>query len=491
MGWVTRYIEHGAATSSRPAEVVRGTAAQLPYPDGHFDAVVTDPPYYNNVGYSSLADFFYVWLKRTLGEIHPTVVGAPAVPKEQEIVEGGQMHCSKAWFEEELGHAFAECARVLRDDGICTVVYAHKAITAWESLVAALLKAGLTVDASWPFSTEMASRQMASNKAALASSIFLVCRKRHVDAGVGYASDVRAAITTNVRERLNAFWDAGLRGADFFISAIGPATAAFSRYTKVETLAGTEVTVSTLLQWVQEEVADYALGRVFTRGAATSGVDAGLGDDVDDATRFYVLWRWTYDGAALGGPVNGATPNVPNADGVDDAEDETESGGAAPKPKSIPFGDAHLMAIALGANIADLTARTGLLEGSSSVKLLTAAERAVRYPNLGERRTESRTPLIDIIHRAELLWTHGNEQELADYLDEVLPLDREPFRRVAQALVDLLPRGDVEKQRLEGLLAGKVADGSGGAGSQTPPATQTGFIEIGQQDVTRGTRGRK
>ena len=82
--------------------------------------------------------------------------------------------------------------------------------------------------------------------------------------------EVRAAITANVRERLDAFWKAGLRGADFFISAIGPATAAFSRYTRVETLGGEAVTVSTLLQWVQEEVADYALGRVFTRGAATS-----------------------------------------------------------------------------------------------------------------------------------------------------------------------------------------------------------------------------
>jgi len=438
-----------------------------------------------------VSDFFYVWLKRTLGEVHPALFGAPATPKEQEIICDGALKRTQSWFESEIEKAFAECARVLTDEGVCVVVYAHKAISAWESLVASLLRAGLTVDGSWPFNTEMGSRLIGQGAAALASSIFLVCRKRHVDADVGYADEVRTAITANVRERLDAFWDAGLRGADFFISAIGPATAAFSRYTKVETLAGSDVTVSTLLQWVQEEVADYALGRVFTRGAATSGADAGLGDDVDDATRFYVLWRWTYDGAALGGPMTGVTPNVPNADGVDDADDETASGGAAPKPKSIPFGDAHLMAIALGANIADLTARTGLLEGSSSVKLLTAAERAARYPNLGERRTESRTPLIDVLHRAELLWTHGNEQEMADYLDEVLPLDREPFRRVAQALVDLLPRGDVEKQRLEGLLAGKVADGSGGAGSQTPPATQAGFIEIGQQDVTRGTRGRK
>lgn len=236
---------------------------------------------------------------------------------------------------------------------------------------------------------------------------------------------------------------------------------------------------------------DYALGRVFTRGAATSGAEAGLGDDVDDATRFYVLWRWTYDGSSLGGAIDGVAASVLGTDDAETEDDTADSGGGKPKVKKIPFGDAHLMAIALGANIEDLKSRQGILEGSSDVRLLTAAERAERYPNLGERRAESRTPLIDILHRSELLWTHGNEQELADYLDDVLPLDREPFRRVAQALVDLLPRGDVEKQRLEGLLAGKIADGSGGAGIQTPPATQAGFIEIGQQDVTHGTRGRK
>ncbi len=141
------------------------------------------------------------------------------------------------------------------------------------------------------------------------------------------------------------------------------------------------------------------------------------------------------------------------------------------------------MAIALGADIEELRGRNGLLEGSSDVKLLTAAERSQRSPHLGERRADGRTPLIDIIHRAELLWARGDEQALTDYLDDVLPGDREPFRRVAQALVDLLPRGDVEKQRLEGLLAGKVASGDGaGEGSRPAPVTQAGFAAIGVAD---------
>lgn len=499
--WVRRVIEHCAAVSDSPADVRRGTATDLPFEDGSIDAIVTDPPYYNNVGYSSLADFFYVWLKRTIGDLYPSVLGAPTVPKEQEIVEGGQLHRSKDWFETELGKAFAECARVLRDDGICVVVYAHKAISAWETLVGALLRAGLSVDASWPFSTEMAARQMAFNKATLASSIFLVCRKRKTDAGIGIAGDVRWAIASNVRERLDAFWIAGLRGADFFISAIGPATAAFSRYDKVMTLGGAEITVSTLLEWVQETVADYALQRVFATAAFEQGVDAtdaGLGT-VDDQTRFYVLWRWTYDGVA--GSVNGnggATSTVPtNGDEAEDPEAmetaaaESPSGG---KTKKIPFGDAHLMATALGADINDLLHRYHILEGAKDVKLLDARDRAEKIADFGERRADgSRPPLVDILHRVELLWATNQRALLTEYLDELSPDDREALRRVAQALVDLLPRGDSEKQRLEGFLSSGVArdDGTSSGGTRPQPSVQLGLGgEIAQEDVVRRPHGK-
>lgn len=484
--WITRFIEHGSSTSSISADVKRGTATELPFSDGFFDAVITDPPYYNNVGYSSLADFFYVWLKRSLGDLYPAILGAPTVPKEAEIVEGGQMKRSKGWFEAELSRAFAESTRVLRDDGIVVVVYAHKAISAWESLVAALLRAGLTVEASWPFSTEMATRQMASNKAALASSIFLVCRKRKVDAGVGIAGEVRTAIETNVRERLDQFWEAGLRGADFFISAIGPATAAFSRYDKVMDLRGNEITVSTLLEWVQQTVADYALRRVFTTATQEQGDGVkGLGT-VDDQTRFYVLWRWTYDSpASIVGVMgdNGAAkkkvgpltqPTVDTGDTEDEGDES--AGGKADKKKKIPFGDAHLMATALGADINGLIHRYQILEGKSDVQLLNADERAERMADFGEHRADgSPPPLIDVLHRCELLWASNAQNELEDYLAEFSPDDREALRRVAQALIDVLPRGDSEKQRLEGFLYSGAAQDSGDRPARSGPTVQQGF----------------
>lgn len=466
--WVARFIGHGSATSRLAGQVRRGSATELPYQDGYFDAVITDPPYYNNIAYSELSDFFYVWLKRSIGELYPTVLGAPVTPKEQEVVEGGSLKRSKEWFEQELSSAFRECARVLHDDGICVVVYAHKAVSAWESLVASLLKAGLTVDGSWPFSTEMGARLIGQDTAALASSIFLVCRKRKVDAGVGIAGDVRRAIEVNVRQRLNQFWEAGLRGADFFISAIGPATEAFSRYDRVMTMGGADVTVSTLLEWVQQTVADYALRRVFATGAKEQGTDGRDGEslgEIDDETRFYVLWRWTYDGRAstVGATETAKQTGTPGSEDATDEGDTADGGsGAKDKTKKIPFGDALLMAFATGADANALIHRHHILDGSSSVTLLGAQERAGRIADFGERRAdESRPPLIDILHRAELLWATNQQDALEEYLDDVLPGDRETLRRVAQALVDLLPRGDLEKQRLEGFLYSGVAQDSG------------------------------
>lgn len=364
------------------------------------------------------------------------------------------------------------------------------------------------MDGSWPFNTEMGARLIGQGTAALASSIFLVCRKRKADAGIGITDDVRRDIETNVRERLDDFWRAGLRGADFFISAIGPATAAFSRYDKVMTMGGDDVSVSTLLQWVQETVADYALQRVFTVAAEEQGGDTtegGLGA-VDDETRFYVLWRWTYDGQASAvGAADGANGNgaksaaLPAPDDgaaeAGDAENEGAGGkGREADTKKIPFGDALLMATALGADANALIHRHHLLDGSSAVKLLGARERAALVADLGERRADgSRPPLIDILHRAQLLWASGRQDQLTEYLDEALPGEREPLRRVAQALVDLLPRGDGEKQRLEGLLYSGAASDTGAGGAPRPQApTQPSLGEaFGVGDAAPGRRPRR
>ncbi|MDP9372703.1 MAG: hypothetical protein M3Q65_09680 [Chloroflexota bacterium] len=150
------------------------------------------------------------------------------------------------------------------------------------------------------------------------------------------------------------------------------------------------------------------------------------------------------------------------------------------------------MATALGADTNALIHRHRLLEGSGTVKLLGARERAVLIADLGERRADgSRPPLIDILHRAQLLWASGQQDQLAEYLDEMLPGDREPLRRVAQALVDLLQRGDSEKQRLEGLLySGAASDTGSGDGPRPQAPVQKGLGDtFGMGDATMGRPG--
>ncbi len=178
-----RTIENCAAIDAPPATVRLGSAARLPAEwTGQFDAVICDPPYYDSVTYADLSDFFYPWHKRIIGDDYPEAFVTEVTPKDEELVQeaiyhGGSKAAAKQFYEDGMAQAFAEMHRVLRDDGIAVIMFAHKQSSAWETLVAALVRAGFQVTASWPLNTE--GRRLQSYRAvALASSVYLVCRKR-------------------------------------------------------------------------------------------------------------------------------------------------------------------------------------------------------------------------------------------------------------------------------------------------------------------------
>jgi adenine-specific DNA methylase len=283
LGWINAGLSNLTALPTCPAVCRQASATGLPYDDGFASAVITDPPYYDAVPYSDLSDFFYVWHKRTVGTLHNSGFQTPLTPKQAEIVEQRKHRLIKkrkdaAFYEQAMANALGEACRVLSFDGICCVMFAHKATSAWETLINALLRAGLSVTASWPLHTERPNRMRAIGTASLASSVTLVCRKRTVNVRVGFWDDVRQKLTQVAQERLDFFWNQGIRGADFFISAIGPSLSVFGEYKRVTKLSGEDVTVGQFLDEVRSLVTNYALAKILktTHTAA-----------IDPESRFY------------------------------------------------------------------------------------------------------------------------------------------------------------------------------------------------------------
>lgn len=394
-------------------QVQQGSATQLQllYPDNFFDAVLTDPPYYINVPYADLSDFFYIWLKRTIGDLYPELFATPLTPKSEEICQMKHWdperyaHKTKDWFEAKLTEAFSEIHRVLKPEGIGVIVFAYPRAEAWEAVIKAILNANLYLTASWPIHTEMQARLRAQESAALASSIYMVCRKRTTHE-VGEYPAVQNEIEARVQQRLAQFWEAGIRGADFFMSAIGPAVEAFGRYARVKRRSGEgDVTVAELLEYVRQVVSKFALERILQSGQ--------LGKEVDEATRFYLVYRWAYNHAR------------------------------------VPFNEACKLAYFVGVELPTLWGPGELVEKQKDYVRLPMPLEHARHSALA-KKTHFET-MIDALHYALWLWAQNEHERLNKHLSDTYGA-QEAFWQVAQAIAEVLPEGDKEKQLLQGLL---------------------------------------
>ena len=208
--------------------------------DKSIDAVVFDPPYYDNVMYAEISDFFYVWLKRTAGYIYPELFTRQLTDKENEAVanpakfpgEKGAKALAGKDYQERMASIFKECRRVIKEDGILTLMFTHKAQGAWDALASGLLEAGFTITASWPINTEAEGSLHIKNKAAAKSTIFLVCRPRITKAedDTVYWEDVEKDVAKAVRKRVKEFQDYGIKGVDLYLSCFGPALQELSQH---------------------------------------------------------------------------------------------------------------------------------------------------------------------------------------------------------------------------------------------------------------------
>lgn len=226
---------------TRPVQITCGPGASLDHiADGSVDVVVMDPPYGANVMYAELSDFFYVWLKRTAGRVAPELFTRRLTDKQSEAVankahfkgQKGAAALANRDYQEKMAAIFAECRRVLKPNGIMTVMFTHKDTSAWDALTKGLIEAGFIITASWPVNTEAEGSLHIKDKAAANSTIFLVCRPRPADQSdeTTYWEDVEPLVAKAVRTRVEEFQKAGIGGVDLYLASFGPALEEFSRH---------------------------------------------------------------------------------------------------------------------------------------------------------------------------------------------------------------------------------------------------------------------
>jgi len=423
---------------------------------GEYDIVFTDPPYYDAIPYSDLMDFFYVWLRRCLGDCNAEFSAAfrgSVTPKwdaqanDGELIDddsrhGGNAAVSKRTYEDGMHRAFCAASASLKPDGHMVVVFANKNPDAWETLAASVIRAGFCVNGSWPIVTEMPGGLRNLGRASLASSVWLVCKKRPATAKPGWDNIVLAEMRKNIGKQLREFWDAGIRGPDFLWAATGPAMEAYSKHPVVKKAndPGSVMSVSEFLTHVRRMVVDFVVGRVLSGDG--DAADQAAGDKLDEPTAYYLLHRNDFGleeapaGTCILYAVSCGLSDRELADTWDILArvGGTEPAAEADEPQEADADDA-----------------TEEDEGSGSrLKLKTWAQR--RGKSMGYEAPGGKpVPLIDRVHRLMHLWKAGDVHKVDEYLDDNALRRNELFRRLVQSLIELSPHGSDERSMLESL----------------------------------------
>jgi adenine-specific DNA methylase len=465
--WVSLVVAHlMRATSASPdANVLRGSAIDTPMSD--MDVIITDPPYYDAIIYADIMDYFYVWLRRLYSDLIPELADAfvdELSPKwdkganNGELIDDPSRHgdnfsVSEETYENGMYRAFLNARHALGPNGRFVVVFANKHPQAWSSLVSAVIRAGFVVDGSWPIQTEMSTRTRARASAALASSVWLVCRKRPENSCPGWDNLVLTEMRERIQEKLRAFWDAGLRGPDFVWAATGPALEVYSQHPAIRKAnqPGALLEVDEFLKQVRRIVVDFVVGQVLTHASGSETI-TGL----DDITTYYVLHRYDF--------------------GFDEA----------------PSGAAILYAISCGLTDRELTDRYDLLSrtggqeddaedtdiddvveddsdsasSGSRVRLKTWNQR--HRKTLGLDADAKPAPLIDEIHRLMHLWKAGDVVKVDEYLNARALRSNRVFAQLIQALIELAEMGSEERSILESLSNHVIARGLAYEDKQLP-----------------------
>lgn len=403
--------QRSGASPVERLRVTQGDARDLRHlPDGSVHLVCIDPPYYDNVQYAELSDFFYVWLKRTVGHLYPDWFAAPLTDKEDEAVanparfaalrrRGRAQELARRDYERKMTAIFRECARVLRSDGVLTVMFTHKQVDAWDALAQALIDAGFQVTASWPVHTESEHSLHQARRNAARSTILLSCRKRPPGDGAVWWDDIKAELRQRVRARAQELAAWGLHGIDLVLATYGTALSVISARWPVLTSQADEhgqpipLRAESALDAAREEV----LGLVRER------LLHGQRVQFDPVSDWYLMsWEML-------------------------------------KAREFPFDEARKLALATGVELEReiLTGARLVQRAGDAVKLLTPKERwqrkAVTVDGVPTR-------LVDGLHVALVIAEEDGVGAAERYLERVGLRQQNDFRAYVAALLEAIPR---------------------------------------------------
>ena len=346
-------------------------------PDNSVDAIVTDPPYYATVPYADLSDFFYVWMKRTLGDIFPDLFWSELTDKDREAVANPSRfrnmgaspeELAKQDYEAKMQLAFSEYYRVLRNDGVMTVQFNHKESGAWDVLTKSLIDAGFEITASWSVSTENPQNLHQAQKNSVSSTVLLVCRKRDPDAEQAWWDDLRPEVANLVEQRAPEFEENDIEGIDLYLSAFGPALNVFSRSYPILDSSGEEVRPEVAFAEARKAIANYRFRKLVKTDTA----------GFDPLTQWYLL-AWD-----------------------------------AFKAREFPFDEARQLALAIGGfNVNDLAKEYKLIDSASGTcKLLTPKQRHKKRAFSADADNFSNLYLVDALHAIIAIYQEEQNPQL-------------------------------------------------------------------------------
>jgi len=396
--------------------VLRGSAGKLNnLSNNSFHNITVDPPYYDNVQYAELSDFFYVWLKRSVGHLFPEFFTDELTNKDDEAVANPARFAAlgnkkkilaKQDYERKMAAAFREMYRVLHPDGVLTVMFTHKKVEAWDTLASALMDAGFTIKASWPVHTESAHSLHQAKKNAASSTILLVCRKRedHHNESVWW-EDLQAEVRRTAREKAAEYADLGITGADLYISTFGPTLSVISQNWPVLT---SEVDPKTgQPKPLRPEIA-LDLAREEVIQLRKQGLLAGRAVQFDQVTDWYLM---AWDAYAA---------------------------------EQFPYDEARKLAIALGIDLDNELMKVERLAVKKGEYILLQTPVQRRKKGQVDDEVTSFTHWIDAAHTAMMIYSEDGAGACDLFLQKSGLKRDTTFKALLQSLINAIPRSRIK-----------------------------------------------